>query len=174
MLFGPLSPLLSSASRWLSRLRYIICACDMGKISLVRLVFVLALAGLLGAACGSGSDREDELRSRVEALFEATLNGDVAALSDLVSDQCTAKAEFLEEAGRLRVLDPVEVVLPEGTLLFDFGEGGVAVAKRARDGPPVLIDGTPVPDDPASNLPMKLEQEDGDWRLVNCGVFIAD
>ena len=118
--------------------------------------------------------REDELRSRVEALFEATLNGDVAALDDLVSDQCTAKAEFLEEAGGLRVLDPVEVLLSEGTLLFDFGEGGVAVAKRARDGPLVLIDGTPMPDDPANNLPMKLELEDGVWQLVNCDVFVPD
>ncbi len=104
----------------------------MGNLSLVRLVFVLALAGLLGAACGGGAEREDELRSRVEELFEATLNGDLAALDDLVSDRCTAKAEFLEEAGGLGMLEPVEVVLPEGTLLFDFGEGGVAVAKRGE------------------------------------------
>ena len=129
---------------------------------------------VLATACAGGADPEDELRSRLEGFFEATLNGDVAALEDFVSDQCPQKAAFLEQTGALRVLEPVDVTLPEGTLLFDFGEGGVAVAKRAREGPPLLINGTPLPDDPSNDVPLKLEREDGIWRVVNCDAFLPD
>ena len=61
----------------------------------------------------------------LEGFFEATFNGDVAALDGYVSDQCPEKAAFLERAGELELLDDVEVTLPEGTLLFDFGEKGL-------------------------------------------------
>ena len=129
---------------------------------------------VLAAACAGGADPEDELRSRLEGFFEATLNGDVAALEDFVSDQCPKKAAFLEQTEALRVLEPVDLTLPEGTFLFDFDEDDVAVAKRARGGPPLLINGAPFPDDPSDDVPLKLEREDGIWRVVNCDAFVPD
>ena len=134
----------------------------------------LFLFVVLAAACAGAADPEDELRSRLEGFFEATLNGDVAVLDEYVSDQCPQKAAFLEQTGALRVLEPVDVILPEGTFLFDFAESDVAVAKRARAGPPLLINGTPVPDDPSDDVPLKLEREDGIWRVVNCDAFVPD
>lgn len=169
----------SSAGRARSRWWLAGCAGETAVIDLIdgediRIILKGAILCVLAAACAGAADPEDELRSRLEGFFEATLNGDVAALEDFVSDQCPRKALFLEQAGALRVLEPVDVTLPEGTLLFDFGGGGVAVAKRARGGPPLLINDTPLPDDPSNDVPLKLERKDGVWRVVNCDAFVPD
>jgi hypothetical protein len=43
----------------------------------------------------------------------------------------------------------------------------VAAAERARGGPAVLVDGQPVSDDPAGDIPIKLVREGGAWRVEN-------
>jgi hypothetical protein len=65
---------------------------------------------------------------------------------------------------------PMPVRVTEGAFLFDV-EDEVAVAKRSRGGPAVLVDGQPVSDDPAGDIPIKLVREDGAWRVENCGAF---
>ena len=137
----------------------------------LRLLLATLGAAVFVVACANGG-AEDQLRLRLEGFFEATLNGDVAALDDYVSDACEQKTEFLENAQVLRILEEVDVVVPEGAMLFDFGEGNVAVAKRALDGPPVLIDGMPSEDDPSNDVPLKLAREDGVWRVVNCDAYL--
>ena len=137
----------------------------------VALLAALLLVGALAACAESSPDAE--LRARVETLLEAALNGDLAALEDYVSDTCSAKEAFLEQAGALQALEPVEVEVPEGALLFDV-EDDVAVAKRAREGPAVLVDGEPAEDDPANDVPLKLVREDGAWRVANCEAYVAE
>ena len=111
-------------------------------------------------ACAGAEDRDGQLRSRLEGFFEATLNGNVVALDEYISDSCPAKAAYLEQAAALQSLEPVEVVVPDGAILFDIEEG-VAVAKRSLDGLPVLVDGEPAQDDPASSIRVKLVLEEG-------------
>jgi hypothetical protein len=102
---------------------------------LLGVVGVLLFLALLALGCRQDAAESGDLRAGVEGFFEAILNGDVAALEGYVSDECPAKAEFLERAQELSVLEPVDVTVPEGAMLFDYGEEGVAVAKRAADGP---------------------------------------
>ena len=97
--------------------------------------------------CAGAEDSDGQLRSRLEGFFEATLNGDLVALNEFISESCPAKAAYLEQAAALQSLEPVEVVVPDGAILFDI-EGGGAVAKRSLDGPPVLVNGEPTQDDP--------------------------
>ena len=142
-----------------------------------KLTFRFLLAALLLVAviiaCAGAEDRDGQLRSRLEGFFEATLNGDVVALDEYISDSCPAKAAYLEQAAALQSLEPVEVVVPEGAMLFDIEEG-VAVAKRSLEGPSVLVDGESAQDDPASAVPLKLVLEGDAWRVANCEAYVAE
>lgn len=143
------------------------------ELSRSLLMTTLAAAALLMACAGTAS--QDHLRGRLEGFFEATLNGDVAALDDYVSDACDQKAEFLKSAEALRMLEEVDVTLPEGAMLFDLDEeGDFAVAYRARQGPALLVNGEPFDDDPSNDVPLQLVREEGAWRVVNCGDYVAD
>ncbi len=99
----------------------------------------------------------------------------MAALDDYVSDACDQKAEFLQSAEVLRILEEVDVVLPEGAMLFDLDEAGdFAVAYRSREGPALLVNGEPFDDDPSNDIPLQLVREESAWRVVNCGDYVAD
>lgn len=121
------------------------------------------------AGC-AGQSTEDELRGRLEGLFEAVLTGDAASLGDYVSDSCPAKAEFLEAVSEAASYEDAEVDVPEGAFSFDV-EGAVAVAKRSQDSEAVLVNGQPLVDDPANDTPLKLVREGGAWRVENCGAY---
>ncbi|MCI0776536.1 MAG: hypothetical protein J4N95_00015 [Chloroflexi bacterium] len=132
------------------------------------LVCLLTFIWLL-TACG-GLSTEDELRIRLEGFFEATLNGDVIALDDYVSDSCPEKAEFLELVGTTSAFEDAEVVVPDGAFTLDV-EDGVAIAKRSL---PLLVNGKPLRDDPSNDVPIKLVHEDGVWRVENCGDYVSN
>ncbi len=51
-------------------------------------------------------------------------------------------------------------------------EGGVAVAKRALDGPDILVDGELAEDYPSIHEPVKFVRETGVWRVENCGDYV--
>ena len=106
-------------------------------------------------------------------FFEATLTGDAAALDDYISDSCSQKDEFLESVGAAPVFETADVWLPEGAFSFDI-EGAVAVAKRIQDSQPLLVNGEPLEDDPSNDIPLKLVEERGVWRVENCGEYVSD
>ncbi len=135
----------------------------------VLLGFLVLSAFLAG--CG-GQSTEDKLRGRLEGFFEAVLTGDAASLDNYISDSCPQKAEFLELASEAPAFGDVEVEVPEGSFLFDV-EGHVAVAKRSRNTQSVLVNGEPFEDDPSNDVPLKLVEEDGVWRVENCGAFVS-
>ena len=123
-------------------------------------------------ACAAGSV-ESDLLGRVEGFFEAVLTGDAAALDDYISDSCREKAEFLESVGAAPAFETADVRLPEGSFSFDLG-GGVVVAKRVRDSQPLLLNGEPLEDDPSNDIPLKLVEEAGVWRVENCGAYVSE
>lgn len=94
-------------------------------------------------------------------------------LDEYISDSCPAKAAYLEQAAALQSLEPVEVVVPEGAMLFDIEEG-VAVAKRSLQGPSVLVNGEPTQDDPARSVSVKLVLEGNMWRVANCEAYVSE
>ncbi len=97
----------------------------------------------------------------------------MAAQEAYVSDACDQKAEFLKSAEVLRILEEVDVVLPEGAMLFDFDEeGDFAVAYRAREGPALLVAGEPLDDNPSNYMPLQLVREESTWRVVNCDQYL--
>ena len=130
------------------------------------LLCLLVLFWLL-TACG-GSSTEDELRSRLEGFFEAVLTGDAPSLDDYVSDSCAEKAEFLAAVSAEPAVEDAEVEVPDGAFSFDV-ESGVAVANRSFRSLPLLVNGKPLRDDPSNDVPLKFVQEDGVWRVENCG-----
>ena len=105
--------------------------------------------------------------------MEAVLSGDATALDDYVSDSCPEKAEFLELVGAAPVFEAADVWLPEGAFSFDI-EGPVAVAKRIQDSQPLLVNGEQLTDDPSNDIPLKLVEEDGIWRVENCGAYVSE
>lgn len=123
-------------------------------------------------ACAGGSV-EGDLRTRLEGFFEATLNGDVEALDDYVSNSCPEKAEFLELVGTAPAFDDAEVVVPDGAFSFDV-EDRVAVATRSFRSLPLLVNGKPLRDDPSNDVPLKFVHEDGVWRVENCGAYVSE
>lgn len=129
----------------------------------VRALLCLLAATWLRTACG-GQNTEAELRGRLEGFFEAVLTGDAASLDDFVSDSCAEKAEFLRAASEAPAFEEAEVEVPTGAFSFDI-EGDVAVAKRSAGSEPVLIDGEPLEDDPTNDVPLKLVEDDGVWRV---------
>ena len=116
---------------------------------------------------------ESDLLDRIEGFFEATLNGDEVALDDFVSDSCPEKATFLEKISAAAAFDDAEVEVPDGAFSFDV-EDGVVVAKRSLASQPVLVNGEPLEDDPFNAVPLKLVDEDGIWRVENCGAYVSD
>jgi len=138
-----------------------------------RLALCMLASLALVVGCGSSDDQSDALRATLEGFFAATLNGDTAALDGYISDSCEEKAAFIEQARALAPLGPVSVEVPEGALLFDV-EDEIAVAKRASGGPAIHIDGESARDDRSNDSPLKLEREDGDWRVVNCDAYVPD
>ena len=139
----------------------------------VRIIILTSLcATALLVACADDS-LEGELRSRVGGFLGAVLSGDAATLDDYVSESCSKKAEFLESVGAAPVFEAADVRLPEGAFSFDI-EGPVAVAKRIQDSQPLLLNGEPLEDDPSNDIPLKLVEEDGVWRVENCGAYVSD
>ncbi len=133
---------------------------------------LLALAVFVTVACGTDSTR-DQLRSRVDGFLEAVLNSDVAALDDYVSDGCAKKAEFLELIGASPAFESVDITVPEGSFSFDVSSG-VAVAKRIQDSQPLLLNDEILEDDPSNDIPLKLVDEGGVWRVVNCDAYVPE
>lgn len=135
------------------------------------LLCLLAFIWLL-TACG-GLSTEDELRSRLEGFLEAVLTGDATSLDDYISDICQEKTAFLESVGDAApAFEAADVRLPKGAFSFDI-EGPVAVAKRIQDSQPLLVNGEPLEDDPSNDAPLKLVEEDGVWRVENCGAYVS-
>ena len=114
---------------------------------------------------------EDELRGRLEGFFEAVLTGDATSLDDYVSDSCAEKAEFLELVSTEPAFETAEVEVPDGAFSFDI-ESGVAVDSRSFRSLPLLVNGKPLRDDPSNDVPLKLVQEDGVWRVENCEAYV--
>ena len=135
------------------------------------LLCLLALIWLL-TACG-GPSTEDELRGRLEGFFEAVLTGDAMSLDDYVSDSCPEKAEFLAAVSAETAFEGAEVEVPDGAFLFDV-ESGVAVANRSFRSLPLLVNGKPRRDDPSNDIPLKLVEEGGVWRVVNCDAYVTE
>ncbi len=131
---------------------------------------LLVLVWVVTACAGSGT--EDELRSRLEGFFEAVLTGDATSLDDYVSESCPEKAEFMELVSVEATLDEAEVEVPDGAFSFDV-ESDVAVAKRSFRSLPLLVNGKPRRDDPSNDVPLKLVDEDGVWRVENCGAYVG-
>lgn len=133
------------------------------------------LVTALALACGNAGSSAEQPRGTLEGFFETILNDHVAALDDYVSDACDQKAEFLKSAEVLRLLEEVDVVVPEGAMLFDFDEeGDFAAAKRARDGPALLVNGEPLEDDPSNDIPLHLVREESTWRVANCDQYVPE
>jgi hypothetical protein len=108
---------------------------------------------------------ENDLRSRLEGFFEATLTGDAASLDDYISDSCPEKAEFLVAVGEAPAFEDAEVAVPDGAFSFELADG-VAVGKRIRDSQPILLNGEPLEDDQSNNTPLKLVEVFGGSRTV--------
>ncbi len=136
------------------------------------IVLTILCASVVLVACAN-EGFEGELRSRLEGFLEATLNGDVVALDDYISDTCPAKAAFLELVGAAPAFEDAEVRVPEGAFSFDLDDG-VAVAKRIQDSQPLLVNGEPLEDDPSNDIPLKLVEERGVWRVEYCGEYVSD
>ncbi len=138
-----------------------------------RVILLTSLCATVALVACADEGLEGELRSRLEGFFEATLNADVEALSDYISDSCLEKAALLELVGAAPVFESADVRLPEGAFSFDVG-GGVAVAKRLRDSQPLLDNGETLEDDPSNDTPLKLVEEAGVWRVENCGAYVSE
>jgi hypothetical protein len=148
---------------------------------MLRLLALIAIAGLAFAACGGGSTSElpggpaaeGDLRGALEGMLHAALNGDADAFAGYLSSSCRNNDDATQGVALLRSL--LGGLGAEGEITVEIRDVEYDVADAAH----VTVTGLPglrlvnqdAPDGVAtglSNVSLKLVKEGAAWRLDSC------
>jgi hypothetical protein len=145
------------------------------------LIFVASLAFV---ACGGssrdakppgGSVSEDEMRTTLEGVLKAALNGDAAGFSAYLASSCKGKEGLAQGVGLLRSL--LGGLVPEGEISVRLPEMEYDVVDASHvnvtslPGLELLVNDQPVEDGVATgiaNVSLKLVREGQAWRIESC------
>ena len=149
-----------------------------------RFFALIVVAGLVCAACGGGSKdgapaggsvSEDELRTALQGMLHAALNGDVDGFSAYLASSCEGGDDIVQGVGLLRSL--LGGLGAEGEISVEVPE----VEYDVVDANHVTVTGLPdlrvvVSDQPPqggvatgiANVSLKLVREGLAWRIESC------
>lgn len=144
-------------------------------ILFVSLVFVACGGGSEDAEPSGGSVSEDEIRTTLEGVLKAALNGDAAGFSAYLASSCEGKEDLAQGVGLLRSLlgglvpgGEISVRLPE--VEYDVVDAS-HVTVTGLPGLELLVNDQPVEDGVAigiANVSLKLVREGRAWRIESC------
>jgi hypothetical protein len=147
-----------------------------GRCVIITALVLMAISLLTGGCRGTSLSDEaaSEIALALEETNEASMNGDVDKLEELVSDECRKKAELLETAAAWSSYSDWEVDFEIGADSLQFtGGDGYVVVRPDPDGPVPRLNGIPITEydeDPNARVSFEFEfvDEGGTWRLLDC------
>jgi hypothetical protein len=149
-----------------------------------RFLALIAIAALVLAACGGGSNDDqpaagsvskEEVRATIEGVLRAALNGDAAGFSSYLAASCQGKEDLTRGVGLLRSLlgglgaeGEISVRVPD--VEFDAADAN-HVTVTGLPGLELLVDDEAAEDGVATgiaNVSLKLVREGGAWKIEGC------